>query len=950
MASEVPQKEPDPQMNPQSPLRAESVVEIDTECRQGPPIRIAVKVVDAATDEVVRYASAEFHLEGKDLDGKPRHIKFACECFEPDEIQIDYENAAVSGIDNVPENWPFDVKAAISDLAHYRDTNATIVRLPFDADKHPKFRDQFIAFLNRTPRPRLWQCHGIGGIDRGDISWDRLMSLYQASLLEEANLKKTGLLGTTMDVNANNRLQVKPSIIPVPAQHHFSSPEEARIKLGYGRFIEHIWETMVADDLSRGEFKAAFVQVTSKDVLACVKRNFDGQSLHKAVLDDHMTMSLTFNEGGFKGFDGERTGFRAVNVSGGITSNHIGIDCDFVVSISKRPPREVYWKATRIGQTANFIDIDFKIEVIDKLAKDSLGAIRKFYGENWPYHKRFWSCLLGAPTIPEHFMRDLMALDQARIDRTIQQVIDKMIGNGTPPNAEQERIIRGCGCSLSGFKLIWGPPGTGKTFLATKLAEVFLRCEDTGVAIFAPSNGSTDRIFDALQDWLSTGRGIPDDRFKPIRAHRYFLELEYFWKIVDPFGQANYTNGANARFLTSATGQYYARQKEAAQKKLMQNPEVGVTAAVLRAVETGQLFAKSQRSPKQRLDLLKAQEQIQTLRMFLERARKPCGCGLTREERDSAFRAWNEIRIQIIGTKRLLVSTVGNASSKLLQNSAMRDVKHIVLILDEQALDTDSNLINTLVNFITMERVENEFNGITPIVNVILIGDHKQNAPLIKSNEANANIFGPQMALSLFKRLCQTGFKVDALLEQHRMAPALCKLPSRRCYDDKLRTSPRTAARRLTLSQRDFIMKYFGIDSTKIDLISRSASADKRLFIEDQFLRHLLLNVPAGQAQIEKSTQSRFNAANIDVAIRFVKAMISSKFMPAKNIRILTFYNAQRRRYINATLDLARELRLINGELDDMVHTADSFQGCEAKCVVLDLVTTHYGGPDTMGQ
>jgi superfamily I DNA and/or RNA helicase len=231
---------------------------------------------------------------------------------------------------------------------------------------------------------------------------------------------------------------------------------------------------------------------------------------------------------------------------------------------------------------------------------------------------------------------------------------------------------------------------------------------------------------------------------------------------------------------------------------------------------------------------------------------------------------------------------------------------------------------------------------------VILIGDHRQNSPLIKSNEAQANIFGPQLANSPFVRFFKSGFKIDVLLEQHRMAPVLCGLPSMRCYDDRLRSSRRARARRLSQKQKEFIMDYFDINFLELDMPVESTNVS--MYAEDQYVRHMLLNVPSGKAQVEKITQSRFNTANVDVTIRFVKDMILKGFMPPQNIRILTFYNAQRRRYVNATLDLAQDIHFTNGELDDMVHTADSFQGCEEKCVVLDLVTTHYGGPDTMGQ
>lgn len=131
------------------------------------------------------------------------------------------------------------------------------------------------------------------------------------------------------------------------------------------------------------------------------------------------------------------------------------------------------------------------------------------------------------------------------------------------------------------------------------------------------------------------------------------------------------------------------------------------------------------------------------LKRFLDRSQARYGRPLQAANRDAAFNAWNLIRKEIVGRKRQLVSTLGNATSKLFSDSAMRDSKYVVLILDEQALDTDASLINTLVGFINEERVKNEFGNTTPVVSVIPIGNRRQNSPLIKSNEARTNTFGP---------------------------------------------------------------------------------------------------------------------------------------------------------------------------------------------------------------
>ena len=908
-------------------LRFTRTTELNTQGRLGPPLRLITRVTQTGKEGVIRYAAVEFHKEGQDCEGHERTIRNVSTGPGLNEITFDYQYAVVSGVDNVPEAWPQEIKDALLELAGYCLPNGTVtLQLPVDTAKSPDAVAKFVEILNHNNVKRLWNCYNIGGVQEPKVSWDEMMAHYEEDKLEEKS--------------------------PVGAQQHFASPEEARIKLAYSRFMEHQWECKVAKHLARGDFEAAFIRVADNAILACVKRNFQGRALAKAAFDEHMTIVLTLKRDEDEEDDVEHDEDhknKDIEASGQLTSNHLFVDCDLVISL-KKVGKTLKSKMTRLGERENFLRIDLEIEVIDKLAKDNVQAINDCYDRLEPIYKRFWPALLveGAePLKVENFVTDIMGMEQAAFDRIVQAVIDKMTQQGTPPNAEQEILLRASCLNYGGLRVIWGPPGTGKTFLATKLAEIFLRCPDTGVAVFAPSNGSTDRIFDALQGWLK-GR-VPGPPYEALRAHRQMVELDHFWKTIDPFGLGNKARQKrDARVPSTPIGRYYTRQKEAAQKKLIQNPDKGVTAAILTAARTGQLFGQNKRSIEQEFDLQRAKEQLPVLKRFLDCAQIRYGKPLRVHERDDAFNAWSFIRKQVVGSRKLLVSTLGNATSKLLSDSVMRDSKYIVLILDEQALDTDASLINTLVGFINKERIENEFGNTTPIVNVILIGDHRQNSPLIKSNEAGANVFGPQLANSPFVRLFKSGFKIDVLLEQHRMAPVLCRLPNLRCYDGRLRSSQVARERRLSQKQKDFIMEYFEINFLEIDMPVDSTG--KSMYAEDQYVRHMLLNVPTGKAQVEKSTQSRFNTANIDVTIRFVREMILSGFMPPQNIRILTFYNAQRRRYINATLDLANLLNLNDGELDDMVHTADSFQGCEEKCVVLDLVATHYGGPDSMGQ
>lgn len=69
---------------------------------------------------------------------------------------------------------------------------------------------------------------------------------------------------------------------------------------------------------------------------------------------------------------------------------------------------------------------------------------------------------------------------------------------------------------------------------------------------------------------------------------------------------------------------------------------------------------------------------------------------------------------------------------------------------------------------------------------LVLVGDPRQLPPTVKSRHAGALGLG----ISLYDRLQRMGLKSLLLDTQYRMHPKICEFPSKRFYNNKLRSAP----------------------------------------------------------------------------------------------------------------------------------------------------------------
>ena len=71
----------------------------------------------------------------------------------------------------------------------------------------------------------------------------------------------------------------------------------------------------------------------------------------------------------------------------------------------------------------------------------------------------------------------------------------------------------------------------------------------------------------------------------------------------------------------------------------------------------------------------------------------------------------DDVSRQILGTRRLVISTVGHVTNFLLRDSIFRDCEVIVIIVDESTLETETAMLTLITSMISAMRVKVEFGG-----------------------------------------------------------------------------------------------------------------------------------------------------------------------------------------------------------------------------------------------
>lgn len=358
-------------------------------------------------------------------------------------LGLAYSAAAVSGVDNIPEDWPEGVQELIREMTKFRNDCALPI-IPLAAQQRARLK-YIQSFLYQLPEETPEQ--------------------LLASFRDE---DKQAITEWT-DLRAAN---YRSEDIPQSAvKYFFPSLEVAAIELCTGRYLEHRWEETVMAGLSCG-ITVSFVVVDVDLVLAVVIYQARKQSRRKTQLSDHMTIQTEVE------VDDVSEDEQVIKAKGKLASTRIGVGSDFCVLLEK-PSRDVFSIASKYGKEPAFMLARVTIEENDRVAKLEVKAVNRSCQEGDNLYDQFQATLPAedaARAPSKNFLVDDVGCSQHHISTITDAVIAKLIKVGKAPNPEQTAILRNAGLTKVKFKRILGPPGTGKATTIAALTEIYARC------------------------------------------------------------------------------------------------------------------------------------------------------------------------------------------------------------------------------------------------------------------------------------------------------------------------------------------------------------------------------------------------------------------------------------------------------------------------------------------
>ncbi|CAK8538107.1 unnamed protein product [Lathyrus sativus] len=489
-------------------------------------------------------------------------------------------------------------------------------------------------------------------------------------------------------------------------------------------------------------------------------------------------------------------------------------------------------------------------------------------------------------------------------------------------------------CNHADIKLIWGPPGTGKTktvacllFSLLKLKSRTLTCAPTNTAVLQVAIRLHGLVMDSLEhDRYGLGDILLFGNSKRMKLSSHpglediFLDnrVENLMECFDPITGWKTNLRSMIRLLNSM--EEFAKKKRKAVfgyrwrfgeqtkklKFLMQSLYTHMPKSCI-SLETVKKMLQA-------LDLLRSigismwqvkfksnkDGSIPAYFQTLYVRRDECLSILSSLSHTVSIPEFDQrgnMRVEVGDfclSNACLILCTASSSVKMYYSAMVKPVEFLVIDEAAQLKECESTIPLQL----------------TGLRHCILIGDERQLPALVKSKIADKCEFGR----SMFERLVILGYKRHMLNVQYRMHPSISLFPCKEFYDEKLFDAP----------------------------VVREESYKKLFLRGEMFSSYSFINIAKGKEKLGQG-QSLKNMVEVAVISEIIKSL-NKVFMRTKkkvSIGIISPYNAQ----VYEIQEKVKQYTLAsNSGFSVNVRSVDGFQGGEEDIIIISTVRSNGSG------
>ncbi|AES99084.2 P-loop nucleoside triphosphate hydrolase superfamily protein [Medicago truncatula] len=527
-------------------------------------------------------------------------------------------------------------------------------------------------------------------------------------------------------------------------------------------------------------------------------------------------------------------------------------------------------------------------------------------------------------------------------------------------NESQQDAVTSCvrmvDCSHANTKLIWGPPGTGKTktvacllFSLLKLKSRTLTCAPTNTAILQVAIRLHSLVTDSLDhDTYGLGDIVLFGNGKRMKVDSYpgleDIFLDYRVKnLMQCYAEWNHSLVAIIEFLSDPSKQYFLEMYDKYDDSL--TFEGYVKRARKDIIELYQSIMTMEQFVKQRYlelreklkfllltlyihmpksfisvnNILQALDSLKSLEISLSQAKFkqavddceeesiPACFGPSSLERKDClhilsflsksislpdFKVRHQVEKFCLSNASLILCTV--SSSIKLYSEEKSPVKF--LVIDEAAM---------------LKECESTIPLQLPgLCHCILIGDERQLPALVKSKIADECEFGR----SMFERLVTSGYKRHMLNVQYRMHPSISLFPCKEFYDGKISDA----------------------------VIVGKEKYNKHFLEGKMYASYSFINIAKGKEQFGRENSLK-NMVEVAVISKILESL-KHEFMRTKkkvSIGIISPYNAQ---VFEIQEKVKQYIAVSDTDFSVSVRSVDGFQGGEEDIIIISTVRSNESG------